>query len=126
MTEQQFKDRTKQLALAVLRVADELPPGRLNSILAGQLVRAATSVGANYRAACRARSTPDMISKLGIVEEEADETLYWLDLLVESGRLPALRVEPLRREANDLLAMTVASIKTLRARRQTPLQNPKI
>lgn len=126
MTEQQFKDRTKQLALAVLRVADELPPGRLNSILAGQLVRAATSVGANYRAACRARSTPDMISKLGIVEEEADETLYWLDLLVESGRLPDLRVEPLRREANDLLAMTVASIKTLRARRQTPLQNPKI
>ena len=126
MTEQQFKDRTKQLALAVLRVADELPPGRLNSILAGQLVRAATSVGANYRAACRARSTPDMISKLGIVEEEADETLYWLDLLVESGRLPATLLEPLRREANDLLAMTVASIKTLRARRQTPLQNPKI
>jgi four helix bundle protein len=73
-------------------------------------------VGANYRAACRGKSAADVVAKLGIVEEEADETLYWLELLAETGILPAARLESLRSEANGILSMTVASIKTLRSR----------
>jgi four helix bundle protein len=74
-------------------------------------------VGANYRAACRGKSTADVIAKLAIVEEEADETVYWLELLVEAEILPESRVTPLLKESNEIVAMTVASIKTLRGRR---------
>jgi four helix bundle protein len=74
----------------------------------------ATSVGANYRAACRGKSTADVIVKLSIVEEEADESLYWLELLIESGLTPAEKLNSLISETNEILAMTVASIKTLR------------
>ncbi len=80
-------------------------------------MRSATSVGANYRAACRARSTADMIAKLKIVEEEADETLYWLELLIEADLMPVSRLTPLMQEVNEIIAMTVASIKTLRRRK---------
>ena len=79
-----------------------------------QLLRSGTSVGANYRAACRARSSADFVSKMGIVEEEADESIYWMDLLVDSGSVSADKVDALRREANELLAITVSSIKTAR------------
>ena len=82
----------------------------------GQLLRAATSVAANYRAVCRARSTADMIAKLGIVEEEADETGFWLSLLVDARKADSKRCLPLINEANEIVAMTVASIKTLRVR----------
>jgi four helix bundle protein len=73
-------------------------------------------VGANYRADCRGRSVADVIAKLGIVEEEADETIYWLEVLVESKQIPPDRVANLAKEANEILAMTIASIKTLRSR----------
>ena len=81
-----------------------------------QLLRCATSVGANYRAACRGKSTADVLAKLAIVEEEADETAYWLELLVESGIVEEKRISQLLKETNEITAMVVASIKTLRAR----------
>jgi four helix bundle protein len=86
-------------------------------VISRQLLRCATSIGANYRAACRGESTADVMAKLAIVEEEADEAVYWMELLTESGVVPAAQVTELIKEANEILAMTVASIKTLRARK---------
>ncbi|MFN6568774.1 four helix bundle protein [Dendronalium sp. ChiSLP03b] len=86
-------------------------------------MRSATSVGANYRAACRSKSVADLIAKLSIVEEEADETLYWLELLVESGLMTAEKLKSLMQEATEIIAMTVASIKTLREKQNR--ENPK-
>ena len=114
MNEQEFKARTKQLALRVIRLVKQLPQTRVADVIGKQLLRSATSVGANYRAACRAKSTADLIAKLGIVEEEADETLYWLELVIESGLMTAEKLKSLMQEATEILAMTVASIKTLR------------
>ncbi|MEO1210117.1 MAG: four helix bundle protein [Cyanobacteria bacterium J06638_20] len=122
MDEAAFKQRTKQLALRVIRLTDALPVKPSSSVIGRQLMRCATSVGANYRAACRAKSTADLIAKLSIVEEEADECLYWLELLVESVTLPAAKLQALMPETNEILAMTVASIKTLR-RKQTKLKS---
>jgi four helix bundle protein len=85
-----------------------------------QLIRCATSVGANYRSACRAKSVADLIAKLSIVEEEADECIYWIELLVESGAIPDGKVTSLMLETNEILAMTVASIKTLRTKKANP------
>jgi four helix bundle protein len=116
MDEQTFKHRTKQLALQVIDLVSHLPAGRTPDIIGRQLLRAGTSVGANYRAACRGRSTADLISKLGIVKEEADETSYWLELLAESRHASAAQVAPLLQESNEILAMTVASLRTLRGR----------
>ena len=117
MDEQTFKNRTKQFALAVIRLVESLPRNRTAAVIGRQLLRSGTSVGANYRAACRGRSASDVTAKLGIVEEEVDESMYWMELLVESGSVVPHRVEALRKEANELLAMTVASIKTLRNRK---------
>ncbi|MEH2009137.1 four helix bundle protein [Nostoc sp.] len=114
MNQQEFKARTKQLALRVIRLVEQLPETRVADVIGKQLLRSATSVGANYRAACRAKSTADLIAKLGIVEEEADETLYWLELVIESGLMTAEKLKSLMQEATEILAMTVSSIKTLR------------
>lgn len=114
MTENEFKRRTKQAALRAIKVVEALRQSRTADVLGKQLIRCATSVGANYRAACRARSTADMISKLAIVEEEADETLYWLELIIESELLTVNRLQGLMREFDEILAMIVASQKTLR------------
>ena len=114
MTENDFKRRTKQAALRAIKVVEALRQSRTADVLGKQLIRSATSVGANYRAACRARSTADMISKLGIVEEEADETLYWLELIIESELLTKTRLQGLMKEFDEILAMIVASQKTLR------------
>ncbi|AVZ30897.1 four helix bundle protein [Nodularia spumigena CS-584] len=114
MNEHQFKARTKQLALRVIRLVEVLPQTRTADVISKQLLRSATSVAANYRAACRAKSAADLIAKLGIVEEEADETLYWLELLVESGLMSADKLKSLMQESTEILAMTVASIKTLK------------
>ena len=116
MNVQMFKNRTKQLAWQVINLVGELPPGKTPDVIGRQLVRAGTSVGANYRAACRGRSTADVISKMGVVEEEADETCYWLELLVDSKLVAPSRAAWLQKEADEILAMTVASIKTLRRR----------
>lgn len=121
MNEAQFKDRTKKLALRVIHLVDSLPRKRSADVIGRQLLRA-TSVGANYRAACRAKSRKDMIAKLGIVEEEADESLYWLELIIESGMMRKTLLAPLIDETNQILSMVVASQKTLR---RASIQNPK-
>jgi four helix bundle protein len=124
VNEAAFKQRTRDVALRVIRLVDALPNSRAADVIGRQLLRSATSIGANYRAACRSRSSADMISRLSIVEEEADESLYWLELLVESGRIKSSRLSPLRGEIDEIVAMTVGSIKTLR-RRANRIQNPK-
>jgi four helix bundle protein len=91
-----------------------LPRGRIADILGRQLLRSGTSVGANYRSACRARSTADFISKIGVVEEEADETIYWMELLIEAGLVRKDDLISLLDEANQILAITISSIKTAR------------
>jgi four helix bundle protein len=122
MNEPEFKERTKAAALRVIKLTETLPSRRAADVLARQLLRSSTSIGANYRAACRSRSTADMISRLSVAEEEADETIYWIDLLVDAGLLSLKRVQPLKAEIDEIVAMTVASIKTLRRR---SIQNPK-
>jgi four helix bundle protein len=116
MDEQTFKDRTKKLALAVITMTEALPKTRPADIIARQIIRSATSIGANYRAACRAKSTPDTINKLKIVEEESDETVYWLELLKESKSMQDSVIAPLIKETDEITAITVASLKTLRSR----------
>ena len=109
MDEEQFKARTKKLALRVIKMVQTLPQEPSAAIIGRQILRSATSVGANYRAACRAKSTADMITKLKIVEEEADETLYWLELLVEAKIVPESRLDALMQETNEIVALTVSS-----------------
>ncbi len=116
MNEGVFKERTKKLALRIMSLVETLPHTRSADVIARQIVRSASSIGANYRAACRAKSAPDMITKLKIVEEETDETVYWLELLAEGKRVSQSEIMALIRETNEILAMTVASIKTLRRR----------
>ncbi len=119
MDEQEFKRRTKQLALRVIKLVDALPKGAASQVIGKQLIRSATSVGANYRAACRAKSTADLISKLRIVEEEADESLYWMELIVEAELVDVTKLKSIMSKTNEILAMTVASIKTLVTKNQT-------
>ena len=109
MNEEELKQRSKQFALRIVKLVGALPRTREAEVIGKQLLRSATSVGANYRAACRARSKADFISKIGIVEEEADESLYWLELIVEAGLLPASSVSDLMREADELVAIFVAT-----------------
>ena len=116
MNETMVKDRTKQLGLRIIRLVQALPRNDVAGILGKQLLRSGTSVGANYRAACRGRSPADMIAKLKIVEEEADESCYWMELLIEAKIVPSKRLQTLQLETTEILAMTVASIKTLRSR----------
>jgi len=118
MTSDELKRRTKQFALRVIRLVESLPKGRTASVIGGQLLRAGTSVGANYRAACRAKSAADFISKMGTVEEEADESLYWMELLIEAKIVEPDKLESLMNEADELLAITVSSINTARKRKE--------
>jgi four helix bundle protein len=117
MNEEIFKDRTKKLALQVIELVNELPQGQTAHVISMQLLRSATSIGANYRAACRGKSTADVLAKLAIVEEEADESIYWLELLKDSRVVPETRVSEIMKKANEITAMIVASIKTLRMRK---------
>jgi four helix bundle protein len=117
MTQEEFKERTLKFALGIIGLVEALPKGRSADIIGRQLLRAGTSVGANYRAACRGRSVSDMIAKLKIVEEECDEAIYWMELLKRGGIVTQITLSEQMREANSILAMTVASIKTLRARK---------
>jgi four helix bundle protein len=115
--ERDLKKRTKVFALRILKLVDALPKTTAGRALASQIVRSGTSVAADYRAACRARSTAEFIAKIGVVEEEADETLFWLELLEESELVPARKLMAFKQEANELIAITVASIKTARRNR---------
>src|SRR4051812_35319863 len=101
MNEQEFKDRTKKLALRIIKLIEALPDNQTAEIIGKQLLRSGTSVGANYRAACRGKSPTDVISKLSIVEEEADESIYWMELLVETGLVPQAKMTNLMNETHE-------------------------
>ena len=107
--------RTKQFGLRVIRLVDSLPRRKTATVIGNQLLRSATSVGANYRAACQGRSRADFISKLGIALEEADESLYWMEMLLEAQLIPKPKILDLMDEANQLVAILTASTKTARA-----------
>jgi four helix bundle protein len=112
MDQDEMKQRTKLFALGIIQLVESLPKERTAGVLGGQLLRSGTSVGSNYRSACRAKSIADFISKMGIVEEEADESLYWMELIIEAGVEVNIKMDALMKEAGELLAITVASIKT--------------
>lgn len=116
MTESELKQRTRQFALRVLKLVNALPRTLEGRAIGGQLVRSGTSVDANYRAACRGRSKAEFIAKLGTVEEEADESAYWMELIVDGGLLPKEGVESLHQEAGELTAIMAASRLTAASR----------
>ena len=113
-----MRRRTRQFGLRVIELVESLPRGRTADVLGGQLLRAGTAVGANYRAACRAKSPADFISKMGTVEEELDESMHWLEMLVESRIVPSDGVKGLMQECDELLAITVSSINTARGKKR--------
>jgi len=116
MTEEEFKARTKQIALRIIRLVNALPRSGVSGVIGQQLLRSGTSIGANYRAACRGKSRADVINKLAIVEEEADESLYWIELLIASEIVPEKKLRSLAKEIDEIVRMTVASIQTLRSK----------
>ncbi len=114
---EELKERTKQFAVRIVRLFQSLPKTDEARVLGRQVLRSGTGVGANYRAVCRARSRPEFIAKLGVVLEEADETVFWLELLVETGIVQQPRLEALLKEANELTSIFVVSRHTARSRR---------
>ena len=129
MTEDELKRRTKQFALRVLKLIDALPTTLGGRTVGSQLVSSGTSVGANYRSACRGRSRAEFIAKLGIVEEEADESAFWLELIMESGMLQGRLVQPLHQEATGLAkimrASRLTSIQRSPTNRKSKIENQK-
>ena len=123
MNPDDFKRRTRAFALRVIRLVRALPKSRVSEVIGRQLLRSGTSVGANYRSACRARSRADFVAKLKLVEEECDESLYWIELLIDSGEVKAELVDDLMKEGHAILALVVASIKTARSRKQSSNAN---
>jgi four helix bundle protein len=118
MTTDELKARTKRFALRVMTLVDVLPNTVIGRVIANQIMRSATSVGANYRGACRARSRAEFISKIGVVEEEADETAFWLELIIDSKIRRIKQITPLLDEANELVAIMAASRKSAIANRR--------
>jgi four helix bundle protein len=110
----ELRRRTKKFGLDVIRLVESLPPSQTAKVIGNQLLRSALSVGANYRAACRARSKADFISKVGITIEEADESQHWLEMLAEAGIASQDKLKPLTKEADELVAILTASAKTAR------------
>ena len=104
MTEQEFKNRTKQIALRIIKLVESLPRTWSAEVIGKQLLRSGTSIGANYRAACRGKSTADVLHKLAIVEEEADESLYWLELLVDAEIIKLNMLSVLMNDIDEILA----------------------
>jgi four helix bundle protein len=125
MTECELIDRTKKFALHVFKLIGALPRTIQGKVVAAQLIRSGTSVAANYRAACRARSKPEFIAKLGVVEEEADESAFWLELIIETDLFSAAKVKPLLVEAGEIVAIMASSKKTA-AKLQIANRNSKI
>ena len=115
MNAEELKGRTKQFGLRVIRLVESLPANKVANNIGNQLLRSGTSVGANYRSACRGRSKPDFVSKAGIAIEEADESLYWMELLIEACIVKEENLKSLMQEANELIAILTTSVKTARA-----------
>jgi four helix bundle protein len=113
----QLQDRTKKFAIRIIKAFARLPKDEAARIIGRQFLRSATSVAANYRAACRARSAADFISKIGVVTEEADETLFWFELLAEGDLVKTQIVEPLMKECQELLKIFSASLATAKRNR---------
>jgi four helix bundle protein len=120
MSHENLKQRTKDFALRVIRLSEAMPRSIPGDVLSRQIVRSATSVAANYRSACRGKSRADFIAKMGIVEEEADESALWLELIAEAGLLPDAKTTALHTEAGELTAIAVSSIRTARAGKTSP------
>ena len=116
MTPEEMKQRTKLFALRVIRLVESLPGSGAGGVISRQLVRCATSVGANYRAVCRSRTDKDFLARMGIVEEEADESIYWMELLVESNLTKRELITDLMNEAEEILKIVVSSIRTVKRR----------
>jgi len=114
MTKEEMKGRTKKFALRVIKAVQSLPNDRVANVLGSQLLRSGASVGANYRAACRAKSTADFVNKLKIVEEEGDESLFWMELLVESGVTAQQKLGELMKEGDEIVSIVLAALKTTR------------
>ena len=114
MTKEELKNRTKQFALMIIKLVEDLPSTKAGQTIGNQLIRSGTSVAANYRAACRARSNADFISKITIVEEECDETLFWLELIAEANLLKKEKLNSMLVEGDELTAIFTASGKTAR------------
>jgi four helix bundle protein len=128
MDPDELKARTRAFALRIIRLAESLPETATAKVIRNQLIRCGSSVGANYRAACRARSRADFVSKMGIVEEETDETLYWMELLIDAGIVKRSRIADLLDEADQILSIVISSIKTakgIRANPQSAISNQK-
>ena len=120
MNEHEMKQRTKKFALRILDLADALPHSRSGNVIAGQIVRSGTSVAANYRALCRAKSRADFVNKTSIVEEEADESSYWIELLIDAGIVKRERIDLLQ-ESDEIVSIVVSSIKTARTDSTKPV-----
>jgi four helix bundle protein len=120
MTKTELKNRTKQFAIDTILFVQDLPKSKTNDVISYQLLKSATSVGANYRSACRARSTAEFISKLNIVIEEADESMYWFEIIEDVNKnIDAVSLKKLHKESDELTAIFTASSKTIK------LNNPK-
>jgi four helix bundle protein len=122
VTTTELKARTKEFALRVIRLVDALPNTVKGRAIANQIMRSATSVAANYRAACRSRSRAEFIAKIGVVEEEADETAFWLELIVDSRIRSGKQLEPLLKEAGELVAIMASSRKSAVANRKSAIR----
>lgn len=122
MDREELKQRTKKFTLRAMRLVSALPNSPQGWTISKQLMASASSVGANYRAVCRAKSRKDFVAKLGIVVEEADESAYWLELVIESGLLKADLVQPLLAEANEITSIMTASLVTARKRLKKPAE----
>jgi len=118
LDKEELKDRFKQFSLRIIRLCQSLPKNKVSDVIGGQLLRSGTSSGANYRAACRAKSTADFIHKLKIVEEELDESLYWMELLIEAKILKEHLLNDLMKEGNELLSIVVSSIMTTKTKQK--------
>jgi len=116
MFREEFKKRTKKFALRIIKLVEALPKTKTGEIVGKQLLRCGTSVAANYRAACRAKSDLDFLSKMGIVEEESDESIFWLEIIIDSGLMQRELVSPLLQESNEILAIVISSKITFKKR----------
>ena len=128
MKSEEMKARTRAFGLRVIRLAESLPNTPTAKVIRNQMLRCGPSVGANYRAACRAKSRPDFVSKMGTVEEEADETIYWMELLIDAEIVKRARIADLLDEADQILSIVISSIKTakgIRANPQSAISNQK-
>lgn len=127
MNPSELKQRTKNFGKRVIKLIEALPKNMTTSVIGRQLLRSATSVGANYRAVCRGKSRADFIAKLGIVKEECDESLYWPEMLVETNQIKSVLVSELFKEGEEILAIVVASAKTARMKNnpKSAIANPK-